>query len=376
MKIQKILPSLLLLAALMIPGRGEAQQTRLLTADRHNEYGLAYTLPNTALDIEVTAERTIRKAGKYFQYAKKYIGTDDVVKADSESWTITSVKVSSYGVPDDENRYLMQLKPGAVTYICVDNSGMLLAINKEITFPENNMLTRSGIVPDTGSFSNAQQGREAKVGMQDYLKYVDEDFLASQSSAKQAQMLAENLLEIRDSRISLTRGTAETMPTDGRQLELMLSNLAHQEASIMAAFCGTTETQTVTRHYSFMPEEEGRKVLFRMSDFAGFVGPDDLSGDPVYISVIPGREPELPVDAKGEVKKLPKDAVMYAIPGSAKINLTLSGRTLFEKEMEFGQFGITFGLSPALFSDKKAPSYAVFDPATGAIREIGDYDRE
>ena len=32
-----------------------AQQTKLLTAEKHNEYGLVYTLPVTALDVEVTA---------------------------------------------------------------------------------------------------------------------------------------------------------------------------------------------------------------------------------------------------------------------------------------------------------------------------------
>ncbi len=350
----------------------DAQQTKMLTADKHNEYGLVYTLPNTMLDIEITATRTVNKAGKYFQYAKKYLGTDNVIKSDSENWTITGVKVTPYGVPDEEEQYLMQLKPGALTSICVDNSGMLLAINKEVTLPGYNRPTRGEdeAADERPSSRRNSGGKKEKIDMQEYLKYVDEDFLASQSSAKQAQMLAESLMEIRESKIALTRGTAETMPTDGRQLELMLASLAHQEAAITAAFCGTTETETVTRNYSFMPEEEGRIILFRLSDFAGFVGPDDLSGDPVYISVKIGREPELPVDAKGETKKLPKDAVVYSIPGSAEISLSCKGEKLYEKSHDFSQFGVKFGLSPALFSDKKAPSYAVFDPATGAVKEI------
>ena len=33
--------------------------------------------------------------------------------------------------------------------------------------------------------------------------------------------------------------------------------------------------------------------------------------------------------------------------------------------------GMTFGLDPALFTDKKEPSFAVFDPVTGALLEIG-----
>ena len=356
-------------ALLLMSANVSAQQTKVLTADKHNEYGLVYTLPTTALEIEVTATRTVNKAGKYYQYAKKYIGTDKVIKNDSESWTITDVRVKNYGVPDEEEQYLMQLKPGAVTYICVDNSGMLLAINQEVELPGNNMPTRGD-----GSASGRRDSKpdSEKMDMQEYLKYVDEDFLASQSSAKQAQMLAESLLEIRDARISLTRGTAESMPTDGKQLELMLASLAHQEASITAAFCGVTETESVTRTYNFIPEEDGRKVLFRLSDFAGFVGPDDLSGDPVYISVKVGDTPELPVDAKGETKKLPKDAVIYSIPGRANISILHLGNTLYDKDMDFAQFGIKFGLAPTLFSDKKAPSFAVFDPATGAVREIGD----
>lgn len=116
-------------------------------------------------------------------------------------------------------------------------------------------------------------------------------------------MLSESLMEVRDARVSLTRGTAETMPTDGRQLELMLNSLVHQEAAMTAAFRGVTETQTLTRPFIFTPEKDGRLILFRMSDFAGFVEPDNYSGEPVYVNVKMTREPELPVDAKGEEKR-------------------------------------------------------------------------
>lgn len=344
-----------------------AQQTRLLTADKHNEYGLVYTLPQTALEIEVTATRTVRQAGPYWQYAKRFIGTDKVIKENSESWTITDVRVESYGVPDNDNRYLMQLKSGSTTYICVDENGMLLAINKDVASPAQQKESARAFTPET-------QAR--KHDMKEYLKYVNEDFIASQSSAKQAQMLAESLMEIRDARISLTRGTAETMPTDGRQLELMLNSLAEQEASLTAAFCGLTESETVTRRFTFMPEDNGKTILFRMSDFAGFVDSDDLSGDPVYLKVEVTNEGVLPVDAKGEEKKLPKDAVVYNIPGSARITISTLGKTLYDRELDFSQFGVRFGLNPALFSAKKNRSFATFDPVTGGIRDIGDGGEE
>lgn len=351
----KFLP-LLIAATLAIPAM--AQQTKILTADKHNEYGLVYSLPITALEIKVTAKREVLTAGPYAQYARKYIGTDKVITRDDESWTITSVEVSPYGVIDSETKYLMQLKSGALTYIGVSEDGMLLSVNaqpKQRKLPMTAMRTQPTLT---------YSGKE-------YLKYVDDDFLASQSSAKQAQMLAESLMEVRDAYISLTRGTADNMPTDGRQLELMLNSIHAQEEALTAAFTGTRTEETVSRTYTYIPEDEGSEILFRFADFKGFVEKDDFSGAPVNISVAITSEGEIPADANGVAKQLPKDAIRYCIPGAAKISLSLNGKNLFSSEYEFSQYGVEFGLNPSLFTDKKEPSYAIFSDVTGGLLEIG-----
>lgn len=336
-----------------------AQQTKMLTADKHNEYGLVYSLPTTAMKIEVTASRTVVKAGPYHLYAKRYIGTDKVESRDHEVWTITDVKVTPYGVADAKQRYLMQLKAGALTSICVDADGMLLAINKEVeTLPESPESAATGpkLQPFTGK---------------EYLKFVGEDFLASQSSAKQAQMLAENLMEVREAKIALTRGQAETMPTDGKQLELMLNSLKQQEAALTAAFVGTRQTETVKRTYTFTPGDAGRTLLFRMSEFAGFVAADDYSGEPVYLEISGIKKSELPVNEKGETKEVPKDGVAYCIPGEASLKISFKGVTLLSTDFEASQYGVVFGLNPSLFTSKKEPSFAIFNPSTGALVTIG-----
>lgn len=351
---------LILLAALAALLPATAQQTRMLTADKHNEYGLVYRLPITTLQFEVTARHTVAKAGPYYQYAKRFIGTDKVVKEDNDTWQIVSVKMTPFGVADPDNEFLMQLKPGALASICVADDGMLLAINKEVTAPASPLP------------ANSTANNLPTLDIDKYLDFVDEDFLASQSSAKQAQMLAENIMEVRDSRVSLTRGTAETMPVDGRQLELMLQGLEQQEKAMTAAFTGMSETETVTRTYVFTPDEAGKYVLFRMSDFAGFVEADDYSGEPVYLTVDIMREEGLPVDAHGNEKQLPKDAVMYVIPGAAHFTLTHKNRPIWNGDAEISQYGALFGLNPNLFTDKKQPSFATFDPVTGALVKIAE----
>ena len=339
-----------------------AQQTKILTAEKHNEYGLVYTLPTTALQITVTARRETRKAGPFRQYAKHYLGTTNVVGEDQVTWKVTDVKILPVGVKDDDTQYLMQLKAGATTFIGVDQNGMLLSINAE---PQAANPVEPTVLPVEGRLVSSTGGAE------DYLRYVDMDFVSAQNSMKQAEMVANSLMDVRDSYLSLTRGTSDNTPTDGRQLELMLNSLKEQESALTRAFSGSVTIEEFTHQYSYIPEEEGEAVLFRLSDFTGFVESDDFSGAPVYIKTEVVFRGELPEDAAGEPKKFPKDGIVYALPGSALISVYTDDAKLFSKEFEFAQFGTKFALAPTLFTDKKAPSFARFNPVTGALLEIG-----
>lgn len=350
--------SLLLAAVAALPGM--AQQTKILTAEKHNEYGLVYSLPTTALQIHVTAQRETRKAGPYSQYAKRYLGKGDVITEDAVASKIVSVEVTPVGVNDDNQKYLMQLKAGQTTFIGVDANGMLLSINAE---PQT---------PKAPAGSGSRVSTILKQGeVDDYLSYVDMDFVSAQSSMKQAEMIANSLMDVRDAYLSLTRGTADNMPTDGRQLELMLNSLKEQEDAMTRAFTGAVTIEEFSADYLYIPDQDGESVLLRFSDYEGFVEPDDYSGFPLYISTEVVLEGKLPADVNGEEKKMPKDAVIYAIPGSARIKLYADKGVLYDKELDFAQFGTTFGLAPTLFTDKKAPSFARFSPVTGALLEIG-----
>ena len=340
-----------------------AQQTKVVTPDNYNDYGLVYSLPTTAVRVDITARHTVRTAGPFHQLAKKYIGTGNVVGEDSEKWEIIDVKLSTYGVVEQgADTYRMQLKPGASTFISVYENGMLASINTEDAVIERN--ADAPLRNSTGSIMKRLRGDE-------YLSFVNEDFLAAQSLSRRAQILSENLMEVRESRIGLTRGTADNIPSDGKQLELMLSSLSEQETALVRAFTGSEQMETVTRSFSFVPDEEGRYILTRLSDFAGFVDSDDLRGEPVYITVEKTREGEVPVDDKGIPKSLPKDAVIYNIPGAARISISNGSGNFVTEECELAQYGMVFGLNPSLFTSKKDRSYAIFNPVTGNVSEIG-----
>lgn len=335
-----------------------SQQTKLLTAEKHNEYGLVYSLPITALQIEIVAVKETKIAGPFSKYSNLFTSNDKIIAEDEVNWTIESVNITPYGVPDASNQYLMQLKAGSPTFISVAEDGMLLSINKEVDTPAKDPID---VVKLEGTPVNGKE----------YLEFVNEDFISAISSYKQAQLLAEEIMEIRDAKLSLTRGTAETMPTDGRQLEIMLQSLENQEKALTNAFTGSLWKERIVKTINFTPENDGKSVLCRLSLTEGLVSANDYSGEPLYININITGQPEVPVDAKGVEKKLPKDAVMYCIPGIAEVSLYLNANNIYEKEFEMSQFGMLFGLNPSMFTDKKDPSYAIFDPSTGAIREIG-----
>lgn len=365
MKISYIHPArltaLMLIMILTAAGAHKAscQQTRLLTPDKYSDYGLVYALPRTAIEVEISLRHTIRQAGPFRLYASKYTGTDNIVTGDEEIWDITDIRMRQYGVANDTAIYRMQLKNGQNISLCVAEDGMLLSVNTTSRQPVG-WLPLSNPTPMLMPPAT------------EYLQYVNEEFSSAQSDARRAAILAASLNEVRQARLELTRGTADNMPTDGRQLELMLNSLSHQEELLLNAFCGREMTETRTARFSLVPDLEGRYVLARINPAIGFTNRNDYTGAPVYIDVQKIEGPQRPTSEDGKEMKMPRDGVMYCLPGTARISLQWNGKEYYTTTMEMAQLGTVFALDPALFTAKKAPAFAIFNPATGALMQLGE----
>lgn len=348
-----------ILASLLAVMPMGAQESQKLTANKHNEYGLIYSLPVTHLNIEVEAVKTIKKAGPYYKYAKKYLGVSDVVSSDSQTWAIKDVSITPVGVPDKQNEYLMQFKSGSAPFLVLDAAGLPIAINAEVD--EAVVKRKRNQMPDKDILEGA-----------DYANVFSEDMVASESTMKKAEAAAAKIFELRESRNDLVSGNADKMPPDGASLKLMLDELNRQEAVLTAMFIGSTQTETKVFRFDYEPVDEVKnETLFRVSNFNGIVDKNDLSGEPVYLNLSISERGELPVNEKGEEKKLPKGAVMYCIPGKADVSLVYNGKTIAKESVQVAQFGVEFGLDPKMFTDKKAPAYVIFNPESGSIKEIG-----
>lgn len=355
--------SIILIAAasLILAPRSFAQQAQKLTATKANDFGLVYTLPLTGIDVVLEAERTVATPGEFYAYAGKYLGIDPI-KEPSDSWTIKSVTVVPRGVADPEERYLVQLKSGQTPFIMLDENDFPLAVNTE-ELPESaapELPQSKAPEPTVLQTPAASQA-------------LTQEMLQATSLAKRAELAAARIFELRQSRNDIITGNADQMPSDGQAMKLALERIDRLEAALTAMFAGTRQTSTSVRTFTVVPDgdDEERHIAGRLSATSGPVESDDLTGMPLYVDVRVTERGELPLTEKGETRRLPKGALAYRIPGMAEVTVTAGGRTVATARMPLAQAGTVFGLEPDVFTDKKAPAYAIFDPATGALRELG-----
>ena len=341
-----------------------AQQTSRLTATKANEYGLIYTLPRTEVAITIAACKTVKTPGEFAKYAIKYLGTKPVLQPSVE-WEITGVVIAPEAVADAGEKYLVTLKGGNGTFITVTDQGFPLAINDaDYDGAYSSPALPEAVAPEP-TILESPEARQA----------MTPEMIQSRSSAKRAELAAAKIYELRSSRGDIISGQADAMPSDGEAMKVALARIDRQEAALTAMFTGTEQTSVEVRTYTLtLPADSVgsvRTVVARLSALDGLVDASDLSGAPIYATVTPTSVGQLPVNEKGVEKSFPKGGVAYRIPGTADITVSFRGETLASESIDVAQYGVVFGLDPAIFTSRKSTGYLHFNPLTGAIREVG-----
>lgn len=330
--------------------------------------GVNYFLPQTALRITIVTEKTVTNPGDLNKYAFRYLRLNDVPTASTTEWKIKSISVEPYGVPDPEKAYNVKVKAKtSAPLVSLTHDGILLSINNE---------AKEATLPPLPQNIPAPAPLNPK-------KYMNQEMLSAGSTAKLAELCAQEIYDIRESRNALIKGEADNTPKDGEQLKLMLEQLDIQDRALTQLFGGSTETSTEIFSLNYLPTQETEKtILFRFSQFSGVVGADDLSGHPVYISIkntetLPKpQETQSSADnklksvfASSTKKTKTEKGIYYNVPARETIRIFDVNQILLETTCAMGQFGYTEVLSDALF-DKKLTTKVTFHQETGAVKKL------
>lgn len=348
--------------ALSVSFSATSQTTQRFTASKSNEYGLVYSLPLTEVEITVETRHTRLVPGEFYNYARRHLAIDNAITEPSTRVEVSTVVISTQGVADPENRWMVQFKSGSTPWMLLTSDGIPLTINSD----EAAELPRTEI-------PKARKAQPTILETEYARQAMTQEMIRSSSTSKRAELAAARIFELREMRSDLLSGQADNPPADGQAMQLVLDNLAKQEEALTAMFAGTEQTWTDVRTIIVTPDKKGIKeeILARVSPFDGIVDADNLSGSPLMLSIEILELGKLPVNDKGEEKKFPKGGVAYQIPGTARVSLTFEGREVAAKDVSLAQLGVTFGLEPNLFTDKKAPAQLQFYPSTGGILLLG-----
>lgn len=318
--------------------------------------GVNYFLPKTALRMVIEVEKNVVTPGELNKYAFRYMRLNDVPSEQSTTYTIKSISMVPYGVIDNKKAINIKVKSKTIApLVTLTADGILLSVNKDVQQPA---------LPDVPANVPAAQ----PVNPRDYMT---QEMLAASSTSKLAELCAQEIYDIRESRNDLVRGEADNTPKDGAQLQLMLSQLDLQAKALESLFKGTTSTSTEYHTLNVIPEKEGEAILLRFSQKLGIVDADDLSGEPVYIGIspvssLPARA-EDPDVAKKKAKQ--EKGLYYNVPTRESVKIYSAQSVYAQQEMPFAQFGTTEILSDALFN-KGASTKVSFFPETGGIEKL------
>ena len=328
-------------------------------AGEQSTSGVVYYLPKTQLRIHFILSEEQFEPGPLVAYASRYLG-ESYATQPTTRYQIERVAMHAHGVPDTTQSYLIQsvATPSVEQLVALTPDGLLYSLHGKAYKP-----TTTDYLADYPKGVIQQEASQA----------LPQEYALATSRAKQAEVVASRLFELRERRVELLSGQVETMPCDGPALKMVLDGLDKEIAALQALFAGRTSE----RYYEEIvdvpiDDPVSQQVVARFAPQYGLVDKEDLSGAPIYISVEALNHPAPQSDA--ELHKLTKStALRYIEPRRARVSLQLPERNqAIMLELSVAQWGRTAILEHKLGADKlgQLPYTIYFDLTSGSIELI------
>ena len=320
-----------------------------------DDLALVYYMPQTQLAITVEYDEIHTQPGPFYLYAERYLGAHTVVTEAQTRYQIRTIAVAPVTIADHQRSYKVDAT-SLLPYLSLTPDGLLYGYNVGV-YPAEEISPVVAHQPTTPATP--------------LMPLMEEQFVAS-STAKMAEGAAKQIYHIRETRMNILGGDVEHLPADGTSMQLVLDELDKREAALVALFVGTTNVQQHTHTYHITPAKDVTKqVIGRFSQYDGIVAADNLSGEPIYLTIKGHRQALLPMQVEATTKKktVVSSPLYYNLPGSADIQLDWAGTTITQVTYPVAQYGIAIPLANSLFTSKKLPAI-YFNIATGNILSI------
>lgn len=309
---------------------------------------LTYSLPSTSITLEVEAVQEKFYAGPYARFAEKYLG----IKArqrDETSFRLTQIQMLPLLEADQGRRYSVNVRKGQL-----DGTFLKLASGGFVSFSDANSgegalwrfttdgkgdFSGKGISSNLTSESATLYRNDRKESAYNKVS-VQQSMLVEKSLEQRAAETAQMILKLRRQRLQIVTGDTDATYS-GEAMGAAIDEITRLEKEYMTLFAGYSDFQTQKMRFEVIPEA-GRDsqiyVAFRLSDTAGLVPADNLSGKPVVMEITP-QEFSSPVLTEADLKNRREPLVYYRIPAMCTVKLLDGVNLLMQSRMPIFQLG-------------------------------------
>jgi len=307
---------------------------------------IVYSLPSTTLTFNVEAVRENFYAGPYAKFAAKYLGIE-VRQENAVTYQLTQVSMTPYVEADLSTRYVLAAsgKEVSASFLKLCSTGL-------VSFREGNFGEESvwrfpsqakGDFSERGVTSNlsseeATLYRNVKNDSEYNKVAVQQNMVVEKSLEKRAAETASIIFNLRKKRVQIVTGDTDATYS-GEAMGAAIEEITRLEKEYMSMFVGYSEFQTQKMRFDVVPvkdRESQKYVAFRISDSAGLVSADDISGKPVLLEIVPSEvaEPKGPRSSKGT-------SVYFRTPSVCSIRLINGSDVILQSRVPVYQLGVT-----------------------------------
>ena len=311
---------------------------------------LTYSLPQTTITLEVEAVQEKFYAGPYAKYAEKYLGIKPRQK-DETFFQLTEISMTPYVEADQSRRYSLNVPKGRIdaTFLKLSAEGLISFADANFgeesiwRFPVKTQgdFSSKGVTSNLSTESTTLYRNEKKESAYNKVS-VQQNMVVEKSLEKRAAETADMILKIRQQRLQIVTGDTDATYS-GEAMGAAIAELTRLEEEYMTLFVGYSEFQTQRMKFEIVPEadrESQMYIAFRLSDATGLVAPENMSGRPVVMEIVPQifAEPEITAEVVDPKAVKPVEAY-YRIPSICTVKLIDSGNVLMQARMPIYQLG-------------------------------------
>lgn len=299
--------------------------------------GIYYYLPRNVIKLDFTIEEKQDIKGKFVNYTKEMLNTDNYIKENKVSYRITSVNIN----------ILTEADPNMAFYISPDDK-VKDSPKFDITLNDDGVLKSIGIDNISSDYKYNNQfekelGTDKKINEYYYIPLVEEDedeeenVKTKLTDKEVAMSVIEEIKKIRLAYFDLISGYQEV--NYGSTMNYMTEELKNLENEYLSMFLGKSQTNVTTKTFYIIPEEGKNTVsIGKFSDIEGF---NSKGGESVRINFVESSTSSI-------INKLSKDEIenvtysnkiFYRNPADVTMQVSLGEEVIYENRVKISQLG-------------------------------------